>query len=132
MAKLGISSELFTAIRAVLAVVVFVMISYVRARARAKELVQEAIPMVKPVANRVAKITVVEANQKAIPEVAISHEEATVSHLSNKKELIKEAIARANEQGLKINLKAISLETGAGYSTVKLYASDIKKELGIE
>lgn len=77
-------------------------------------------------------VIVSEGQPLAIPEIAISHNDGLVTVSGAKKGLIKEAMQRANEQGQKINLRAISLETGAGYSTVKLYAPDIKKELGIE
>jgi hypothetical protein len=125
MARLGISPELFTAIRAVLAVVVFIFISYVRARARANEQPSMQEVMAKRTAAKKATIshtvTIEEAKPIAIPEVAVSHS-------SNKYELFKEAIARASERGEKINLTVIAQEIDAGYSTVKLYKKRMKAE----
>ena len=130
MAKLGISSELFTAIRAVLAVVVFVMMAYVRNRAGANEpVVISPQPAAKP-ERRARVVAIKEANVLAISEVASSHEEANQGIvISPKRELIKAAMAKAMANGEKLNLKAIADETGAGYSTVKLYAPAIKREL---
>lgn len=132
MAKLGINPELFTAIRAVLAVVVFIFISYVRARARANE--ESQIVAISPQKAKAKKasigpvVTVQEAKPLAIPEVAISHNDGLGLTTGPKKELVRVAIQKANETGEKLNLKAISQETGASYSYVKL----VKKELGIE
>jgi hypothetical protein len=133
MARLGISPELFTAIRAVLAVVVFVMISYVRARARANELsdvaqIEVAISPKKATRQRASSspvVTEISPEPLAIPEVATSHLELAGA-TDSKKELVEVAIKKANEQGHKLNLKAISLETGASYSYVKL----VNKEMG--
>lgn len=93
-------------------------------------------------------VTIEESNPLAIPEVAMSHEEAnSMATESNqaldpidvlrakpesKYSLIKKAMSNAVANGEKINMKAISLETGAGYSTVKMYAPTIKQELGIK
>ena len=122
MTRLGISPELFTLIRAGLAVVVFIFISFVRARARVNEEANVPVAVSPKVAKSRANVMVVEANPPAIPEVASSREES-------KRELIKAAMAKAKANGQKLNLKAIADETGAGYSTVKLYAPKIKQEL---
>lgn len=138
MARLGISSSLFTAVRAVLAVVVFVMMSYVRARARAKE-AQEPVtvsqePMAKPI-KRARVVAVSEAEPLALPETTTSHNDGLMDGLrantGSKYELIKEAMAKAKANGEKLNYQAIADEAGAGYSTVKLHAPKIKKELGL-
>ena len=123
MTRLGISPELFTLIRAGLAVVVFIFISFVRAKARVNE--EANVPVAtsqsraKAVAKSVANVVVEEAKPLAIPEVASSTKYA----------LIREAMIKAKANGEKLNLKAIAKETGAGYSTVKLYAVKIKQEL---
>jgi hypothetical protein len=137
MAKLGISPELFTAIRAVLAVVVFVFISFVRARARANQETESANVSVKPRAKRTATssatVTVTPAQPLALPQVAVSHSGTISANVGSKYELIKEAMsANANDGKLAISLQEIAKQSGAGYSTVRLYAPDIKKELGIE
>ena len=130
MARLGISSQLFTFTRAILAVVVVVMVSFVRARARASEQETSSLPVAKAKAKPVAKITVIESSPVALPVVASSHEEvidALVARPESKYGLIKAAMANGPE----LSLKAIAEQTGAGYSTVKLYAPKIKKELGL-
>lgn len=138
MTRLGISSELFTVIRAVLAVVVFIFISFVRARARSNEEANTPTTLSPQKAKSLAKVTVREAKPLALPEVASSHEEANQeipvidilrARPESRYELIKAAMAKAIDNGEKLNLKAIADETGAGYSTVKLYAPKIKQEL---
>lgn len=161
MARLGISPELFTYARAGLAVVVFVMMAYVRSRVVANEPVAISPEKANPRANRKATISPVvavsEAKPLAIPEVAISHNDGLMditganSHSpkvvnqglnsvdvvgaksESKRELIKRQMAIAVVDGkLTVSLQAIALASGAGYSTVKLYAPDIKKELGVQ
>lgn len=136
MARLGISPELFTAIRAVLAVVVFVMISFVRARARASEMascnimLQQTSP--KKAISR-PRVTVKESTPLEIPEVAMSTEEANFTHEkanshSLKRGLIESTITEKVATGEKLNMKALALELEVSYSYVKL----VKKELGIQ
>src|SRR5260221_5641971 len=101
MARLGISSELFTSMRAILAVVVFVMISFVRARARANEEAHASLSISHERAKPRAKVAIVETKPLALPEKAISQEEANHEEVldllkarpESKRELIKAAIA---------------------------------------
>jgi hypothetical protein len=133
MARLGISPELFTAGRAALAGVVFVMISFVRARAK----VNEPTPVSSPALSKKARIspvvTVRESKPLELPEIAQSNEEADFvltssnSH-SHKKELIKNALTEKVATGEKINMRVLADEIEVSYSYVKL----VKKELGIE
>ena len=138
MARLGISSSLFTAVRAVLAVVVFIMMAYVRHRsAHEPEASSSPAPLAKPV-KRARVVAIKEAEPLALPEVTTSHAEANQelpvidilrARPESRYELIKAAMAKVIDTGEKLNLKAIADETGAGYSTVKLYAPKIKQEL---
>ncbi len=175
MARLGISPELFTYMRAVLAVVVFVMMSFVRARGTT-ESSKAVVGVVEQTASRyISATTRVEVSEqkgrKCVwcgydgPDIQLDHiiphsmgGSNTADNLqplcdrcnSRKRDKliaekpmiqerpesrynqIKEVMGQQVAKGQKINLRAISQETGAGYSTVKLYAPDIKKELGIE
>jgi heme/copper-type cytochrome/quinol oxidase subunit 2 len=135
MTRLGISPAVFTVTRAILAVVVFVMISFVRAKARSNEAVQQSKPASKVQSSRVAKITVVPSNPVAIPQVPSSFETSmdglVKASTFTKYDLIKAVMARRLASGESLIYKLVANEAGAGESTVKLYAKQIKEELGI-
>lgn len=77
------------------------------------------------VATPQVQVVPVPAPPVAIPAVAASMH-------SPEYEAIKKAIALSTDEGkLTKSLKAIALESGVGYSTVKKHAAEIKKELGI-
>ncbi len=151
MAILGIPLAIFTHFRAGLLVAtatLAMLFSRKRHIPVSQPMAAQKAKASQPRANRVAKVTVVESEPKAIPEVAISHQESNdglmevaneqanglieSSTVSPKYGLIKEAMANSVARGEKVNLRAIANETGAGYSTVKLYAPQIKTELGVE
>ena len=84
-----------------------------------------------------SNVTISETSPLALPEPKEANQELPVIDIlrarpESRYELIKAAMAKAIDNGEKLNLKAIADETGAGYSTVKLYAPKIKKELNHE
>ncbi len=127
MARLGISSSLFTIIRAILAVAIFIMMAYVRSRARATTESTVATKTRAVHSPKKATVAIVEAEPVAIPLVATS----IANGHSPEFHKIMEAWLRHSQQGEKINMKAIADEAGVGYSTVKKHAPKIKQELGI-
>lgn len=134
MHTLYIDPLAFIIARGLLVMLCATMAIFFRAK-KQEEIAIEKKDRAKKVANISPIVTVQESQPLAIPELTSSQRimyDALDIRKASRYNQIKEAMQRANEQGQKINLKAISLETGAGYSTVKLYAPDVKKELGIE
>jgi len=125
MARLGISSSLFTFVRAILAVAIFIMMAYVRSHIRATEKATGRT-------TKKAMVAIVEAEPLAIPEIAVAMQKATpliANGHSPEFKKIMQAWLRHSQSGQKINMKAIAEEAGVGYSTVKKHAPEIKKEL---
>ena len=152
MLKLGISPELFVDVRAGLAIIVFIMISFVRAQNRSNELLDEQIVAAKRekvqskkkslTSNHTESIRLSPQSLKSnhIEAIRLSPQSQQSNSLqpmpieeaknASKYDLIKHTYQQKLDAGQKCTQEQLAEESGAGLSTVKLYLPRIKKELG--
>lgn len=151
MTRLGINSSLFTFIRAILAVTVFIMIAYVRTHTVDS-------PPVAPVSVAISEehSPLARSPRRAKPPTPVAiAEHASITHslddvamadshvatgepsdspsiaTSNQghRERIKATWLQHSQEGRAIQLTEIAADAGVGYSTVKKYAASIRAEI---